>query len=185
MLRMALSAPWMRYVFEKGYLAVNGASLTVAKAQRESDGSGWIEVWLIPETLRMTTFADKGVGADLNVEIDRQTQVVVDTVRDAVSEQLGAMRPVLEALLREHGIELEDLSHPILLRDTTSAAHRPAQRLPRTSTPDGGQATMATKRSKTAAGPHDDSVGPHDDSAGPHGKKPKKARKAKTPKKKK
>ena len=185
-LRMALRAPWMRYVFEKGYVAINGASLTVAKARREPDGSGWIEVWLIPETLRMTTFADKGLGADLNVEIDRHTQVVVDTVRDAVNQQLGSMRAVLEALLREHGVELEDLSHSILLRDTTSGTHRAVQRLPRTSIPNGGQTTMATKRSKTTKktkpkddpiGPHDDPIGPHDDPIGPHGKKPKKAKK--------
>jgi riboflavin synthase len=61
-LRIAVPAPWMRYVFAKGYIAVNGASLTVAEAQRERDGSGWFEVWLIPETLRMTTFGDKAVG---------------------------------------------------------------------------------------------------------------------------
>ena len=34
-LRLAVPAPWMRYVFAKGYIAVNGASLTVAEAQRE------------------------------------------------------------------------------------------------------------------------------------------------------
>ncbi len=31
-LRIAVPAPWMRYVFAKGYIAVNGASLTVAEA---------------------------------------------------------------------------------------------------------------------------------------------------------
>jgi riboflavin synthase len=31
-LRFAVPAPWMRYVFAKGYIAVNGASLTVAEA---------------------------------------------------------------------------------------------------------------------------------------------------------
>ncbi|MFM9718851.1 riboflavin synthase, partial [Streptomyces galilaeus] len=50
-IRFALPAPWMRYVFAKGYIGVNGCSLTVAEAQRERDGSGWFEVWLIPETL--------------------------------------------------------------------------------------------------------------------------------------
>lgn len=55
-LRIAVPAPWMRYIFAKGYVAVNGASLTVAEAHRDADGSGWFEVWLIPETLRMTTF---------------------------------------------------------------------------------------------------------------------------------
>jgi hypothetical protein len=34
-LRFAVPAPWMRYVFAKGYIAVNGASLTVAEAWRE------------------------------------------------------------------------------------------------------------------------------------------------------
>ena len=114
-LRIGVSAPWMRYVFAKGYIAVNGASLTVSEAQREADGSGWFEVWLIPETLRMTTFADKAEGDLLNIEIERQTQVFVDTVRAAIDEQLGPLRPALEALLRQQGRSLEDLAPPRLL----------------------------------------------------------------------
>jgi riboflavin synthase len=103
-LRLAVPAPWMRYVFAKGYVAVNGASLTVAEAQRDPGGSGWFEVWLIPETLRMTTFGDKRVGDSLNVEIERSTQVMVDTVRDAVAEKLGPLLPALEAFARERGL---------------------------------------------------------------------------------
>jgi len=103
-LRLAVPAPWMRYVFAKGYIAVNGASLTVAEAGREPGGAGWFEVWLIPETLRMTTFADKRVGDALNIEIERSTQVIVDTVRDAVAEQLGPLLPALEAFARERGL---------------------------------------------------------------------------------
>jgi len=111
-LRIAVPAPWMRYVFAKGYIAVNGASLTVAEAQRERDGSGWFEVWLIPETLRMTTFGDKAEGAALNIEIERQTQVFVDTVRSAVEERLGPLVPALEALLRQQGLSLDDVARP-------------------------------------------------------------------------
>jgi riboflavin synthase len=105
-LRFALPAPWMRYVFAKGYIAVNGASLTVAEARREADGSGWFEVWLIPETLRITTFADKRVGDAFNVEIERQTQVIVDTVRDAVAERLGPYLGLLDTLARERGVDV-------------------------------------------------------------------------------
>jgi riboflavin synthase len=105
-LRFALPAPWMRYVFAKGYIAVNGASLTVAEAQREAGGSGWFEVWLIPETLRMTSFGDKRVGDAFNIEIERQTQVMVDTVRDAVAERLGPYLGLLDALARERGIDV-------------------------------------------------------------------------------
>ncbi len=114
-LRMAVPAPWMRYVFAKGYIAVNGASLTVAEAQRNTDGSGWFEVWLIPETLRATTFAQQAVGARLNVEIERSTQVFVDTVRDAIDERLGALKPALEALLRQQGLSLDELARPAAL----------------------------------------------------------------------
>ena len=114
-LRIAVPAPWMRYVFAKGYIAVNGASLTVSDAHRAVDGSGWFEVWLIPETLRMTTFATKGPGATLNLEIERSTQVFVDTVRDAIAERLGAMQPLLEAVLRDKGLSLDDLARPAAL----------------------------------------------------------------------
>lgn len=112
---IAVPAPWMRYVFAKGYIAVNGASLTVAEAQRAPDGSGRFEVWLIPETLRQTTFAEKGVGAGLNIEIERQTQVFVDTVRAAIDERLGPLLPALEALLRQQGASLDDLARPAAL----------------------------------------------------------------------
>ncbi len=115
-LRIAVPAPWMRYVFNKGYIAVNGASLTVAHAQREVGGAGWFEVWLIPETLRATTFGGQAVGATLNIEIERSTQVFVDTVRDALEERLGPLLPALEALLRQQGGSLDDLARPAALR---------------------------------------------------------------------
>jgi riboflavin synthase len=128
-LRIALPAPWMRYVFAKGYIAVNGASLTVAEAEREPGGAGWFEVWLIPETLRMTTFGAKGVGEALHVEIDRSTQVVVDTVRDAINERLGPLLPALEAFARERGIALEEFGAAGRLGVEGSAARAGPARL--------------------------------------------------------
>lgn len=114
-LRIALPAPWMRYVFVKGYIAVNGASLTVAEAERRSGGAGWFEVWLIPETLRMTSFGDKREGDSLNIEIERSTQVFVDTVRDTLDERLGPLLPALRALLQERGLSLDELAAPARL----------------------------------------------------------------------
>ena len=99
-LRLSVPPPFMRYVFAKGYIALNGASLTVADADRRA---GWFEVWLIPETLRMTTFSALTVGSSVNVEIERSTQVFVDTVRDTLEERLGPLLPALEQLLRERG----------------------------------------------------------------------------------
>jgi len=111
-LRVAVPARWMRYIFAKGYIAINGASLTVAEAHREPGQPGWFEVWLIPETLRMTTFGEKGVGSGLNIEIERQTQVFVDTVRDAIEERLGPLLPALEQLLAQQGQSLLDMAPP-------------------------------------------------------------------------
>ena len=111
-LRFEVPAPWMRYLFAKGYVGVNGCSLTIAEAERRADGSGWFEVWLIPETLRMTTFARKQVGDAVHIEIDRSTQVVVDTVREAVAEQLGALLPLLEQLAKERGLALPQALEP-------------------------------------------------------------------------
>jgi riboflavin synthase len=111
-LRIAVPAPWMRYVFAKGYIAVNGASLTVSETERDVTGAGCFEVWLIPETLRMTTFADKTVGAALNIEIERSTQVFVDTVRATLEERLGPLLPALQVFARERGIAIDEWRAP-------------------------------------------------------------------------
>ena len=63
----------------------------------------------------MTTFGDKVEGDRLNIEIERQTQVFVDTVRDAIDERLGALRPALEALLRQQGLSLDGIAQPVAL----------------------------------------------------------------------
>jgi riboflavin synthase len=105
-LRIAVDPQWMRYIFPKGYIAINGASLTIADADKRE---GWFEVWLIPETLRATTFAHKRAGDRLNIEIERSTQVMVDTVRDAVDERLGKLLPALTGLLRERGVDVDSL----------------------------------------------------------------------------
>ena len=110
--RVAVPPDFRKYVFAKGYIAIHGASLTVAEVNR---AEGWFEVWLIPETRRATVFEDKRAGDVLNIEIERSTQVVVDTVREAVHESLGRLQPVLEALLKEKGLSLDDfVQAPVL-----------------------------------------------------------------------
>ena len=74
---------WMKYVFPKGYIAINGASLTIV----EVTGNRF-NVHLIPETLRATTFGTAEQGQSVNIEIDSQTQAIVDTLA-----RLGYDRP--------------------------------------------------------------------------------------------
>ena len=108
-LRLTIPEKFRRYVFAKGYIAVDGASLTVSECSR---ADGWFEIWLIPETRRATTLDAKEVGDRVNIEIERSTQVIVDTVRDTVTEALGDLRPTLEALLHERGLTLDELITP-------------------------------------------------------------------------
>lgn len=108
-IRIAVAPEWLRYIFAKGYIAINGASLTVAEVNRQE---AWFEVWLIPETLRMTVFSEKKVGAKLNIEIERATQVIVDTVRNMLQETLGPLLPALEVLLQQQGKSVDELVKP-------------------------------------------------------------------------
>jgi len=76
-LLLEINSEWMRYVLPKGYIALDGISLTVGSTNRE-ECTCWVH--LIPETLSRTTIADKLIGDLINVEIDNQTQAIIDTV---------------------------------------------------------------------------------------------------------
>ena len=82
----AVPAEWMRYLMAKGFVALNGASLTIQELDREL---GTLTVSLIPETLERTTFGATAVGDRVNLEVDAQTQAVVDAVRALLPELLA------------------------------------------------------------------------------------------------
>lgn len=111
-LRVQVPPDFRKYIFPKGYIAINGASLTISEVDRLA---GWFEVWLIPETRRVTVFEQKQAGDWLNIEIERGTQVVVDTVRATMEETLGSLKPALEAFLAQRGVMLEDFIAPLSL----------------------------------------------------------------------
>jgi riboflavin synthase len=75
---------WLKYVFAKGFLAVNGASLTVAALDRSDES---FSINLIPETLKRTNFSLLSEGDEVNIEIESQTQVIVDTVERVMAER--------------------------------------------------------------------------------------------------
>ena len=63
--RIATSAELLRYVVEKGSIAVDGVSLTVSAVDDEA-----LEVSLIPETLERTTLGSAAPGRAVNLEVD-------------------------------------------------------------------------------------------------------------------
>ena len=79
-LRVKLGEDLMRYVIEKGSIALDGVSLTIAAL-----GDGWVEVSLIPETLERTNLGQAEAGRKINVECD----VVAKYVERLVSPLAG------------------------------------------------------------------------------------------------
>jgi riboflavin synthase len=64
-LRVLLDRDLLRYAIDKGSIALDGVSLTIAEL-----GEDWLEVSLIPETLERTTLGEASPGRKLNVECD-------------------------------------------------------------------------------------------------------------------
>ena len=70
-----------KYIFNKGFVGLNGCSLTIGEVLENR-----FNVYLIPETLTVTNFAEAQVGDSINIEFDAQTQAIVETLermRDA------------------------------------------------------------------------------------------------------
>jgi riboflavin synthase len=74
---------WMSYIFSQGFIALDGASLTIVSVDKDQNTFG---VSFIPETLKRTTFGLKCEGDRVNVEIDSRTQIIVDTVERVLAE---------------------------------------------------------------------------------------------------
>ena len=82
-LRIAVPSEWMRFILKKGFVAVDGSSLTVGEV--DPTGSFWIH--LIPETLRLTRLGDRQPGDRLNIELDARTVAIVETVERVLAER--------------------------------------------------------------------------------------------------
>lgn len=70
------------YIFTKGFIGLDGCSLTIGEVSPTE-----FNVHLIPETLERTLFGIRTVGERINVEIDAQTQAIVDTVSRIMATQ--------------------------------------------------------------------------------------------------
>ena len=85
---IAAPAELLRYVVEKGSIAVNGVSLTVVAVTDDA-----FSVSLIPETLERTTLGAAAPGAPVNLEVDVVAKYVEKLANGAVtSAQRGAGR---------------------------------------------------------------------------------------------
>ena len=82
-LTIEVPASWMKFILHKGFIALDGSSLTVG----DVDPAGRFDVHLIPETQRLTNFANKRVGDRINVELDPRTVAIVETVERVLDQR--------------------------------------------------------------------------------------------------
>ena len=71
-----------KYLTEKGYIAIDGISLTIGKIS-----NGCFDLHIIPETMRLTILDSKEVGDIVNIEIDSNTQLIVETIERLLEER--------------------------------------------------------------------------------------------------
>ena len=76
----------LRYIVEKGYVTLDGASLTVTQV---NDAQGWFEVMLIAYTQEKVVTAAKKPGDWVNVEIDVVGKIVEKSVTAYLEGTLG------------------------------------------------------------------------------------------------
>ncbi|EMR4053839.1 riboflavin synthase subunit alpha [Acinetobacter nosocomialis] len=76
---LSIPAGNIKYFFLKGFIGLNGCSLTINRVDR---ALGEISIDLIPETLRLTTWKNIQPGDEINYEIDQMTRTLVDTLEN-------------------------------------------------------------------------------------------------------
>ncbi len=77
-----LSEVLTKYVFDKGYIGIDGISLTIGEVRENQ-----FCVNLIPETLQRTNMGWRKVADRVNIEVDPQTQAIVDTVERVLASR--------------------------------------------------------------------------------------------------
>lgn len=99
----------LRYVIEKGYVALDGASLTVTKVD---DCHGWFEVMLIAYTQEKVVTAGKKEGENVNLEIDMVGKYVEKSVRGYFEDTQRGEAAVLEKMIEKIVTEKLAASRP-------------------------------------------------------------------------
>ena len=81
-LRIQPPASLMEFLFYKGYVGLNGCSLTIGKVFKSS-----FNIHLIPETIKVTNFQKMKKGDLINIEIDQTTINTVETIKKIMLER--------------------------------------------------------------------------------------------------
>jgi len=83
-IRFEIDQKFTSYIFDKGFVALDGCSLTVCDVKDNQ-----FSVSFIPETLHSTIFGNHFIGKKINFEIDPSTQATVDTIKRLLPDMLN------------------------------------------------------------------------------------------------
>ena len=86
----------MRYIVEKGFVTLDGASLTITKVD---DAEGWWEVMLIAYTQERVVTASKKPGEEVNVEVDQIGKYVEKAVEGYFSKGSSGEPAILQKMV--------------------------------------------------------------------------------------
>ena len=96
LLRVSAPASLARYIVEKGSIAINGISLTVAAVDAGGNGSADVTVAIIPHTYAMTNLHTLTPGDPVNLEVDvlakyaeQRARAVPETITEASLMAMG------------------------------------------------------------------------------------------------
>ena len=81
-MRISIPKKYSDYILEKGYIGINGCSLTIGKVFKN-----YFNIHLIPETLKVTNLSKLEQKDLVNIEIDQTTIAIVDTVKKTLATQ--------------------------------------------------------------------------------------------------
>lgn len=81
-MKISISKEYSDYILEKGYIGINGCSLTIGKIFKDQ-----FNIHLIPETLKVTNLEKLEEKDLVNIEIDQTTIAIVDTVKKTLAAQ--------------------------------------------------------------------------------------------------
>ncbi|MCU6238477.1 riboflavin synthase subunit alpha [Morganella morganii] len=80
----------MKYILHKGFVGIDGISLTIGDVVNNR-----FCVHLIPETRERTTLGKKRLGDKVNIELDPQTQAIVDTTERVLAQKMQQLQESL------------------------------------------------------------------------------------------
>ena len=81
-IKISITKEYSDYILEKGYIGVNGCSLTIGKVYKN-----YFNIHLIPETLKATNLNKLEQKDLVNIEIDQNTITMVNSVKKFLSTQ--------------------------------------------------------------------------------------------------